>query len=235
MKRSKGASPVGIAALVTAYFAGIITVAVLCCDDWRQVADAINPPASASAMDGGEQAPADLSSLAFVFDDIDEIASMTASVHIDADEEILEGFRLYKTGGVMVVEVQAEMNRNFRPHFYFLNRKDEVVEEYRANVFVNRSLITYHSQTFGVDEQFPYHAQPEEIQANVGETTFTLEHKSRLWVEGQFLDMWQVVHLPADSQASASNCTLTEIGQPSTVGIISDGTSGETVSLEVLP
>jgi hypothetical protein len=241
MKRSD-TSPLSIAAIAFAYMAGVITVAVLCCDDVILPGEipyanaSPLPPASESDMDGGRETPV-LSGIAFVFyEEIEDIAGVTSSVHVGDSELVLENTRLYRVDGALVVETQAETDKDFRPHFYFLNRENEVVKEYRAYLTPNRSLITYYDLHFGQDEQLPYHNLPQEFQAAVGENTLTLESENRLWVDDRFVDLWQVVHLPDGSQASASNCNLVEIDQPSKlVGVTSDGTSGETVTLEVLP
>ncbi len=227
------------AVCVASYLAGVVTVAVLCCETDTVWYETIDHAHAASASDGGEEQPPVLSDLAFVFyENIEDIAGVTASVHIGASEETLEHVRLYRTDEALVVETQAEFNANFRPHFYFLNRKKEVVKQYLGNVFVDHSLMTYNYQRFGENEQTPYYSQPDEIQVDVGETAeITLETKNRFWVDGRFVDLWQVVHLPTEAQPSASgNCKLLNLNLPSkSVGIISDGASGETVTLEVLP
>lgn len=223
---------------VASYLAGVVTVAVLCCETDTAWYETIDHASAVSASDGGEEQSPVLSNLAFVFYKTEGIAGVTASVAKGGSEETLGNFRLYRTDGALVVETQAELDRNFRPRFYFLNREGKVVEQYRANVFVDHSLMTFDYQRFGENEQTPYYSQPDEIQVDVGETAeITLEAKNRFWVDGQFVDLWQIVHLPTEAQPSASgNCKLLNLNLPSkSVGIISDGTPGETVSLEVLP
>jgi hypothetical protein len=234
--RHKGTLPLkGV--IFGAYLAGIATVMVLCCDNdsgWRAISKTVNETAYASTFDGG--APDDLSVVSFVFDDTEDITGMASSAHEGVSEVKIENASLYRKSGVMVVEVRAKKNEVFRPHFYFLNRKGEVIEEYRANLFVDRSLITYPDQSFGNDEQFPYHNQPEEIQAEVGDKLqIPLETENRLWVNGQFRDLWQVVKLPAGSRALSSS-RLVNIAQPLAVGIAADeNISGDVVTLEVQP
>jgi hypothetical protein len=235
--KSSGIFPKSIIC-VASYLLGIVTVAVLCCDDWRQVADAINLPASASEMDGGEeQLP--VARLAFVFPKgIDGIAGVTASVYTDDAEYPLD-VRLYRAEGLLVVETQANLGQVFIPHFYFLDSNGEKVKEYLAQLVPDQSLITYPGQDFSGDLQYPRHYQPAEIQLNAGENTdVSLETENRIWVGDRFVNLWQVVSLSSGSaQASSPDCTLIDLGQgqPSLVGISSDGKSGDVISLEVLP
>ena len=236
MRRSEGTSPLTVAVLASAYCAGIITVAVICCDDVLLPGETEHTSAS-PLLDGGGSSV--LSDIAFVFsEDIEHIVGVTASVYIDGANRPLEDVRLYRTEGVLVVETRAETNQTFLVHFYFLDSNGEVVKEYLANLVPDLSLITYHDQHFADDYQSPKHGLPEELQATVGETVeISLENENRLWVGGRFVDLWRVIHLPADSSASA-NCDLVEIplGQHfKAVGVASDGISGDTVSLEVLP
>lgn len=233
MKCSKGVSPLRAIVILSAYLGGIITVAILSCDDVFLAGE--TDYANASFLpDGGEQLP-DLSVLAFVFEEgTEEITGVTASVHEGSSEVILNEVKLYRiSGAILVVEVKAKINRSIRPHFYFLNREGEVVQEYRVHTYVDQSLITYTKQSFGEKEEPLYHDQPAEIKAEIGDTPpILLKNKRQMWVNGKFHDLWRVVKLPPDSYATSPS-DLVNSDQPSIVGI-AGGTEGDIVSLEVL-
>ena len=233
--KGSSTSPITVAVIVSAYLGGIVTVAVLSCDDWRSIADVINTTSFASSSDGGGEQSSDLSVLAFVFEEeTEEVVGVTASVHEGSAEVILNGVKLYRTDETtLVVEVETEIYRNIRPHFYFLNREGEVVQEYRASAYVDQYLITFDEQSFGEMENGLDHDQPDEIDAEVGDCIqIPLENKRRMWVNGKFHTLWRVVNLPSDSYV-ASPSNLVNSDQPSIVGI-ADGASGEIITLEVL-
>lgn len=233
MKRSTGTSPITAIALISAYFGGILTVAVICCDDVLLPGETEHISAS-PPFDAGGVGSSDSSLLAFVFEEETEgITGLISSVHQGASEVPLDGAELYRAGNVLVVEVSAERGQVFQPHFYFLNRDGEVVKEYWVYLSVDRSLLTYDEQQFGNYLKPIYHNQPTEIEAEVGDCfEIPLEQKSRIWFNGEFHDLWQVVRLPSGSHA-ASPSKLVEVDQPFVVGI-AGGIEGETVSLEVL-
>lgn len=232
MRHSEGASPLTVAVVLSAYLGGIITVAVISCDDVWLPGETEYTNASPS-FDGGSDKSPDLSVLAFVFlSNTEGIVDVAASVYEDGKEVKLNGVSLYRMGNTLVVEVKAEMRMGLLPHFRFLNHNGEVVKEYLAYVYVDQSLITCNKEVFSEDFQFAYYNQLDEIEAEIGDCfDITLENENRVWVNGAFHTLWKVVRLPAGSYI-ASPAKLVEVDQPSIVGI-AGGIKGETVSLEV--
>lgn len=143
----------------TGALCSIFIALALCCssadsEDWRAISDGLAVSAHASSLlDGGQP---DLADLTFVFyEDNGDIDGVAASVHQGDAQYTLGDVGFYRRGEELFVRVKAQKGQNFRPHFYFVTPVGDVVEEYRANVFVREDL-TYYDQEFGTDEQFPY-------------------------------------------------------------------------------
>ena len=212
----------------------IILAAVLMlttCDEgeWQ---DAVIPNVGAA-----ESGQADLSRISFVFEWRKEITDVTASVHRGKSEYPLEVRGIWRRGGLLIVEVEAERGRTLRPHFYFLASDGGVLEEYRAEVRPERALITFHDQSFGKDEKSPSQFQPDEVRLDGGVVDLTLPETSfRVWVDEQFVDLRQVITLPPGAEVHALPREEGVI-EPSSLDLagISAGIPGDSVRLEVVP
>jgi hypothetical protein len=161
--------------------------------------------------------------------------------------------------GELIVAVGLPYGDLSRIGLRFLDRFGETAAQYKAQVNVDRHLMTFHNQTMGQDDQFPYQELPPEGKLTVGEATeIQLMDGYRLWVGDRFLTLRGTAYLangtkPSNVGISATGssalwtpldeeATQIPTGQPVVIegganlilGVATQ-TSGSTVNLKVTP
>lgn len=160
--------------------------------------------ANASTLPDGGTESRDMSHVAFVFGNFPKgIVAVIATDLMDQGAPLEANMNSLE--GELVVAVGLPYGNLSRIYFRFLNRFGETVAEYKAQVNVDRHLMTFLNQAMGQDDQFPYQELPPEGKLTVGEATeVQLMDGHRLWVGDRFLTMRGTAYL-ANSGAGASS------------------------------
>ena len=239
MKIGNGISQKEIVVNVTSYILGIVTVAVICCggDEYVWHATEHSHTNATTSTDEGEE-PLILSKVSFVFyEDIGEITGVHAVADIYGfDENPLYDYRIHKKEEMLVVEVETLKGYTTHFDFRFVNRDEEVVATFKAEAEIDQSLITYHDMHFGDREKVLNHLQPYEVEMANESIDVPLGRGMQIWSDGRFHIVRRLVSNQDGIQVQSFDCDLHDFLSPTeSVGIISDGTEGEIVHIEVLP
>ena len=234
MKIDNGISRKEVAANVMSYILGVVTVAVVCCG--TDVLEAVEyGHAQAASTDEGDVQV--LSTVSFVFyEGIEDIVNIQASAYVNGlDVKPLNDYKLYRTEEMLVVELETQKGYTTHFVFLFINGDGEEVAMFKAEALIDQSLITYHDMHFGDKEKVLNHTQSFEVEIMDDESIDVPLGKSMtVWSNGRFHNVRRLVSKPNDSSIGSSDCTLQNFQPSNSVGIISDGTEGEIVHLEVL-